>query len=109
MIKRYLLGLLSKNREFLLNQSLAMQGFMQVLMKQRNTGERWTGEEKKQIRQHLKTMAVAVPVIIFFLAPGGGLLLPLLVDVLDRRKNKRQQKTGVGASSTRNGDVGCSQ
>jgi hypothetical protein len=90
MIKQYLKNLLAKNKEFLLEHVLAIKGFMQLLMKQRNTGEKWTKEEKKLIKQHLKTMAMAIPVIIIFLPPGGGILLPLLVDVLDRRKKARQ-------------------
>jgi hypothetical protein len=90
MIKRYVKNLLTKNKQFLLDHVLAVKGFMQLLMKQRNTGEKWTREEKKLIKQHLKTMAMAVPMIIIFLPPGGGILLPLLVDVLDRRKKARQ-------------------
>jgi hypothetical protein len=90
MITRYIKNLLTKNKEFLLGHVLAVKGLMQLIMKQRNTGEKWTREEKKLIKQHLKTMAMAVPAIIIFLPPGGGILLPLLVDVLDRRKKARQ-------------------
>ena len=89
MIKEYVKKLLIKNKNFLLEHVLAVKGFMQLLMKQRNTGEKWTREEKKLIKQYLKTMAMAVPVILIFLPPGGGLLLPLLVEVLDRRKKER--------------------
>ena len=96
MIKQYFKKLLTKNREFLLNQVLAVKGFMQLLMKQRNTGENWTKEEKKQIKQHLRTMALAVPAIIVFLPPGGSILLPLLVNMLDRRKNGRRPATHKG-------------
>jgi len=89
MIKRYVVKLFINNRAFILSEVLAIKGLMQLLMKPRNTGEKWTGKEKKQIRQHLKTICMAIPAIIIFLPPGGGLLLPLLVDVLDRRNKVR--------------------
>jgi hypothetical protein len=100
MIKRYINRLLSKNREFLVEHILVIRGFMQLLMKQRNTGVPWTREEKKQIKQHLKTMAAAVPLLIIFLPPGGGILLPILVDLLDRRKNARELEAQKGADQS---------
>ena len=30
-----------------------------------------------------------VPVIVIFILPGGTILLPLLAEILDRRKKKR--------------------
>jgi hypothetical protein len=92
MIKSYLKRLLIKNKEFMLNEALAVKGFMKLLMKHRNTGEKLTKEERKLIKQHLKTMALAVPALIVFLPPGGSIFLPVLVDLLDRRKNTRQAK-----------------
>jgi hypothetical protein len=91
MIKRYFKGLLAKNKDFILSETSAAKGIFQILFKHRNTGEKWTKEEKKQIKQHLKTLALAVPALIVFLPPGGGILLPILVDVLDRRKNVRKK------------------
>ena len=99
MIKRYLKGLLARNKEFLLSEGLAAKGFMQLLMKHRNTGEKWTSEDKKQIKQHLKTLALAVPALIVFLPPGGGILLPILVDVLDRRKKARRPAPSEATSA----------
>jgi hypothetical protein len=88
--KTYLARLFFVNKEFMLNQALAAKGFMQLLMKSRNTGEKWTKEEKKLLKQHLKTMALAIPALIVFLPPGGSIFLPLLVDLLDRRKSIRR-------------------
>jgi hypothetical protein len=79
----------ANNKEFILNQVLAVKGLMQLLMKSRNTGEKWTREEKKEIKTHLKSISKIVPVIIIFLLPGGSLLLPILAEVLDRRKTRR--------------------
>ena len=90
VILRYFKGLLMKNKAFLLGQVLAVQGLMQVLMKNRNTGEKWTREEIKEIKSHLRHISKMVPVIIVFMLPGGSLLLPFLAEVLDRRKTIRR-------------------
>jgi len=90
MIKRFLKGLIAKNKEFILSQVLAVKGLMQLLMKNRNTGEKWTRDEIREIRAHLKHIAMLVPALIIFLLPGGSVLLPLLAEVLDRRKRIRR-------------------
>lgn len=96
MIKRYFRRLFLKNKDFLQREASAMKGFMHILMKHRNTGEKWTKEEKKLIKQHLKTLALAVPALIVFLPPGGSIFLPILVDVLDRRKDIRPVEVQKG-------------
>ena len=90
MIKRFLKRLIDKNKEFILSQVLAVKDLMRLLMKNRNTGEKWTREEIHEIRAHLKHIAMLVPALIIFLLPGGSLLLPLLAEVLDRRKRIRR-------------------
>jgi len=90
MIKRFLMRLIAKNKELILSQVLAVKGLMRLVMKNRNTGEKWTREEIREIRAHLKHIAMLVPALIIFLFPGGSLLLPLLADALDRRKKIRR-------------------
>ncbi len=90
VIIRYFKGLLVKNKTFLLGQVLAVQGLMQLLMKNRNTGEKWTKEEIKEIKKHLRHISKMVPVIIVLMLPGGSLLLPFLAEVLDTRKTIRR-------------------
>lgn len=90
MIKRFLKRLIDRNKEFILSQVLAVKDLMRLLMKNRNTGEKWTREEIHEIRAHLRHIAMLVPALIIFLLPGGSLLLPLLADVLDRRKKIRR-------------------
>jgi hypothetical protein len=89
MLARFLKRLIQRHRAFILAQVLDVKGLMQLLMKNRNTGEKWTPEELRQIRSHLKGISRLVPVILIFLLPGGALLLPLLAEVLDRRKQTR--------------------
>jgi LETM1-like protein len=90
MIKSYLARQIRNNREFILREVLAVKGLMQLLMKNRNTGERWTREERKEIKRHLRNISKIVPVILIFLLPGGSILLPVLAAVLDRRKTLRR-------------------
>jgi hypothetical protein len=101
LVKTYFTRLFLKNKDFLLREALAYKGFMQILMKRRNTGEKWTKEEKKLIKQHLKTMALVVPALIVFLPPGGSIFLPILVDVLDRRKEIRKPDASAEAPEKR--------
>jgi len=90
MIKGYLIKQIKNNRDFILQEVLAVKGLMHVLMKNRNTGEKWTREEKKEIKKHLRNISKIVPVILIFLLPGGSVLLPILAAILDRRKTIRR-------------------
>lgn len=100
MVARFLKRLIQKNRAFLLAQVLDVKGLMQLLMKNRNTGETWTQEELRQIRAHLRGISKMVPVILVFLLPGGALLLPLLAEVLDRRKQAKPTPANPPGSRT---------
>jgi hypothetical protein len=89
MIKKYLKRLIIINKEAILMEVLSIKGLMQLLMKTRNTDEKWTREEKKEIKKHLKNIAKIIPAIAIFALPGGSFLLPILAEVLDRRKTRR--------------------
>ncbi|HYA12053.1 MAG TPA: hypothetical protein VEF37_03630 [Thermodesulfovibrionales bacterium] len=89
MIIAYFKRLIATNKALILEEVLAVKGLMQLLMKQRNTDQNWTKEEKREIKNHLKSISKIVPALIIFLLPGGSLLLPLLAEVLDRRKTRR--------------------
>lgn len=89
MITNYFKRLITKNRDFILKEVLAVKGLMYLLMKNRNTGEKWTREEKTDIKNHLRNISKMIPIIIIFLLPGGSLYLPFLAAVLDRRKKRR--------------------
>ena len=92
MIKKYLKRLININKEAILMEVLAIRGLMQLLMKTRNTDEKWTREEKKEVKRHLKNIAKILPAIAIFSLPGGSFLLPILAEVLDRRKTRRPLK-----------------
>jgi hypothetical protein len=89
MIKKYLKRLIIINKEVILMEVLSIRGLMQLLMKTRNTDEKWTREEKKEVKRHLKNIAKILPAIAIFSLPGGSFLLPILTEALDRRKIRR--------------------
>jgi hypothetical protein len=89
MIKKLIKSQIKKNRDLISNETKEINGFTKLLMKQRNTGIKWTQEEKSQLKQSLGRIAIYVPILLVFLLPCGMLLLPLLAESLDRRKNKR--------------------
>jgi hypothetical protein len=92
MIRRYLKRLIIVNKEAILMEVLSIKGLMQLLMKTRNTDEKWTREERKEIRMHLKNISKIIPAVVVFSLPGGSFLLPVLAEALDRRKTRRLVK-----------------
>ena len=84
--QKYLKGLIVKNREFIWREVLAVKGLMELLMKRCNTGQKWTADGITEMKGHLRMLSKVIPAVGVFLLPGGGLLLPLFVTVLDRRK-----------------------
>lgn len=89
MIRKLITSQIKKNRDLILNETKEMNGFTQLLMKHRNTGVKWTKEEKSKLKYYLCRIVVYVPVILVFLLPFGTLLLPVLAESLDRRNNNR--------------------
>ena len=89
MIKKYLKRLILVNKDAILMEVLSIKGLMQLLMKTRNTDERWTRDEKKEIKRHLKNIAKIIPAVAIFSLPGGSILLPVLAEAIDRRKIRR--------------------
>lgn len=78
-----------RSKELILNEAREIHGFMDLLMKQRNTGTGWTKTEKAQLKRYLTRIAAYVPILFVFLLPGGFVMIPLLAEVLDRRKHRR--------------------
>jgi len=90
MILYHLLKIqLRKNADLIRNEAAHLNGFMKLLMKERNTGERWTGDDKALLRNYLRRLALYVPALTIFALPFGLFLIPLLAEVLDRRKASR--------------------
>ena len=93
MIRLFLKRLILKNKELIFNEAQHIQGFLQLLFKPRNTDLKWQKKEKQQLKNHLKRLSLYVPILIIFTLPGGSLLLPILAEILDRRKKRRIPST----------------
>ncbi len=89
MIKKYLKRLILINKEAILMEVLSIKGLMQLLMKTQNTDAKWSREEKKEIKRHFKNITKIIPAVAIFSLPGGSFLLPILAEVIDRRKTRR--------------------
>lgn len=89
MIKRLLKPYVLKNRALILQEGQYFSGFIQLLMKRRNTGDEWTTEEIARLKSHLKHLSLYLPALIIFILPFGMLLLPVLAEILDRREKGR--------------------
>ncbi|MDQ7839041.1 MAG: hypothetical protein RDU59_11200 [Thermodesulfobacteriota bacterium] len=74
-------------RDEILNEVLQAQNLMGILMK--GTHARWTEEDLAAMKKHFARLAKRIPALSILLLPGGLLLLPILAEVLDRRKRKR--------------------
>ena len=91
-----------KNKDLILHEARHLEGFMTLLMKQRNTGEKWTFRERMQLKRDIRRLVGYIPVLCIFLLPGGFLLIPFLAEVMDRRQRSRptkvnQVKTSAGS------------
>src|SRR5208337_478118 len=80
----------AKYRTILLEEARRIDGFMRLLMKQRNTGTRWTKDEKAELRRYIWGLTFYAPVLFILFLPGGFFLIPLLAEAVDRRRRSRK-------------------
>jgi hypothetical protein len=92
VIKKFLRNQFIKNKALIIRESEYMHDFMQLLMKQRNTGIKWTREEKRTLKSNLKHLSFYIPLLIIFALPFGSFVLPMLTEVLERRKKERENQ-----------------
>ena len=100
MVAKLVNRVIQNNKAFILDQALEVKCLVRLLMKSRNTGEKWTQEEMRQIWAHLKGISRMVPVIVVFLLPGGSLLVPFLAEVLCQRKGTTSTPTTLPGTDT---------
>jgi len=77
--------ILAKYRKKILKEINSAKDLSSLLMKGTQRG--WTKGEFLKIKNHFIILGKKVPIFMVFLLPGGLILLPLLIEVLDRRKN----------------------
>lgn len=88
---RGLLNAQRRERERLVSEILKVKGLMPLLMKQRN-GRRWSGAERRELREDLRALSELSPYLFTLALPGSVLLLPFLAWWLDRRRGRRDDE-----------------
>jgi len=83
--RKALKGILAKYRKRILKEIDSAKDLSSLLMKGTQRG--WTKGELLKIKTHFVILGKKIPIFMVFLLPGGFILLPLLIEVLDRRKN----------------------
>ena len=91
---RSIRDLTAREKKYLLNEILQVKGLMPLLMKPRNK-QRWTPEDRAELRVHLRRLSSISPYLIVLALPGSFLMLPALAWWLDRRRNR--QRPGLSA------------
>ncbi len=77
--------ILAKYRKRILKEIDSAKDLTSLLMKGTQRG--WTKGELLKIKTHFVILGKKIPIFMVFLLPGGVILLPVLIEVLDRRKN----------------------
>ncbi|TAL09235.1 MAG: hypothetical protein EPO02_10740 [Nitrospirae bacterium] len=78
-----------RERKRLLAEAVQIKGLMPLLMKKRN-GQRWTREDKAELRVYLRRLSALSPYLVVVVLPGAPLTIPLLAWWLDRRRLLRK-------------------
>ena len=81
--------LTEREKKHLLSEILQVRGLMPLLMKPRNK-QRWTPEDRAELRVHLRRLSSISPYLVVIALPGSFLMLPALAWWLDRRRNRQQ-------------------
>jgi hypothetical protein len=79
------MDLQTRERKFLLGEIVQVKGLMPLLMKPRNK-QRWSAEDKAELRAHLIRLSHISPYIAVMILPGSFVMLPVLAWWLDRRR-----------------------
>ena len=82
--------LTEREKKYLLKEILMVKGLMPLLMKPRNK-QRWTLEDRAELKTHLQRLSDISPYLIVLALPGSFLMLPALAWGLDRRRNRPPQ------------------
>lgn len=87
--------LTEREKKYLMNEILQVRGLMPLLMKPRNK-QRWTPEERAELRVHLRRISTISPYLLVLALPGSFLMLPALAWWLDRRRNRNRAGLNPG-------------
>ena len=93
---RRLLAFAERERRMVLDELAKIRGLMPLLMKRRNRAE-WSKEDLVELRMQLKRLRTLSPYLAALVLPGGLAALPLMAWWLDRRRSRREERTGPPA------------
>jgi hypothetical protein len=79
---------MAREKEYILYAFVQVKGLMPLLMKPRNY-QKWTSEDKRELRLHLKRLSRVSAYIALLVMPGGFAMLPVVAWWLDRRSSRR--------------------
>lgn len=74
-----------------------IRGGLRLLVKP-GRGQRWTTEERHEIRKTLRSMHSVSPYLLIWALPGSVLILPFLAWHLDARRKRRQRRAQQAAA-----------
>ena len=89
---RRIRDLTDREKKYLLSEILQVRGLMPLLMKPRNK-QRWTPEDKAELKVHLRRLSNISPYLVVLALPGSFVMLPALAWWLDRRRNRKPPGT----------------
>ncbi len=104
---RHVMQLQERERKALLSEIVQVKGLMPLLMKPRNK-QRWSAEDKAELREHMRRISHISPYIAIMILPGSIVMLPVLAWWLDRRRNgspEQRAKRAAAAAAAANPDV----
>jgi hypothetical protein len=79
---------MAREKRRILSELVQVIGLMPLLMKPRNF-QKWTSEDKRELRPHLKRLSRTSAYIALLVMPGGFAMLPVMAWWLDRRSSRR--------------------
>jgi hypothetical protein len=91
---RSLRSLSERERRALIAEISQVRGLMPLLMKPRN-GQRWTGEDKRELNAHLRRLSSLSRYLVVLALPGGFVMLLALAWWLDRRRDRERRGPSV--------------
>jgi len=82
-----LIDLTEREKRYILAEFVQVKDLMPLLMKQRNR-QRWTREDRAELRQQLRRLTSISPYLVILVMPGGFFVLPVIAWWLDRRRGR---------------------
>lgn len=90
---RVMMDLERRERTRIVAEVMQVRGLMPLLMKPRN-GQKWTREDRVQVRSHVRRLAAVSPYLVALILPAAPVTLPFLAWWLDQRRTRRTGPAG---------------